>query len=237
MDSYQFMFISAYTILIPCLIGVIRFKHICPTFYPFVYFIFLSTVNEFLATATLYVDHRTSLNYNIYYLLEAFILTYQFKKWGSIKNKSVYYYGTILFLFSIWLAESFITKTYKYLNSYYLVSYAFYMVLMSIRTICRFDKNDSSSSLLGPKFLICCTFILLYSNMILVDTFSAWSLNVSISFKWKLLDVLNVVNIICNLSFALCILQISKKWGNYKLKGVMQEELISTFSDKYKVVK
>lgn len=211
MDSYQFMIISAYTILIPLLIGIIKFKHIPSTFYPFVLFIFLNTTNELIASLLLYTNHNTCINYNIYYLLESVLLTYQFKKWSNLGKGKLLFNIIVSLFFAVWILESLITKVFTSLNSYFNVFYSFFLVLMSINAICHPNKDDNSKILLAPKFIICCSFILFYSNTILVDTFSAYSLKTSTAFKWKMLNILHTVNVICNMGYLFAILQFTRK--------------------------
>jgi hypothetical protein len=211
MNSYSFMFISAYSILIPFSLGVWKFRHLSSTLYPFIFFIFLNTANEFLASFLLHNHYTTSVNYNIYYLLEALILTCQFRKWGIFGNKRLFFCLTVLLFVSVWIIESFITKVYLTLNSYYIIFYSFILVMMSIKAICMCNKDDHSDILFRPMFIICCTFILFYSNTIVIDTFSAYSLKTSKAFRWRMLNILHFINIVCNFLYFFAILQLPKK--------------------------
>jgi hypothetical protein len=79
----------------------------------------------------------------------------------------------------------------------------------SISTICRYTREDKLKT--NPFIIIAGTLILFYSNTILYDTFTAYSLKTSNAFKWRMLDLLHVINIISNLLYAFAILQISKR--------------------------
>src|SRR5687767_4767659 len=85
--SAIFMFISSFTIAIPLLIAIMRFRYIPGYLYPFFSFIILCGVNEFFTSIMIFNRHsNTSFSYNVYFLIESLILTYQFKLWGAFKK-------------------------------------------------------------------------------------------------------------------------------------------------------
>jgi hypothetical protein len=210
--SAIFMFISSFTIAIPLLIAILRFRYIPGHLYPFFSFIILCAVNEcFTSIMLLNRYSNTSFNYNVYFLIESFILTYQFKLWGAFK-KRVKLFPLLSCLFPVvWILESIITKVHLTLNSYFIIFYSFCMVILSIKTMNSYLVANDSRMIDNPVFIICGAFITFFTFSIISDTFLAYSFKTSDAFKWYILDILNTANIICNLLYALALLNISKR--------------------------
>jgi hypothetical protein len=60
------------------IIGAIRYRKIDSTYYPFIYFIWTGAFNDTLGLILINFGFYTSVNGNIYVLLEALLLTYFF---------------------------------------------------------------------------------------------------------------------------------------------------------------
>lgn len=220
MNSLVLMKISSASLSIPLIPIILKFKRINRDYYPFIFFIILCSINDLIAAVQFHVlDKETNLNYNLYYLFEACLLTYQFKKWGNFHKSKIWFIMILLLYFLFWIIESFITKVYLSINSYYLIFYSLSLIMMSINTMCTPEKDCSSNILISPRLMICCTFILFYSIMILTETFSAYSLRTSLEFKWRMLDLLHIVNIICNASYFFAIFQLIKKPKCYTMEN------------------
>src|SRR5688572_29728777 len=103
--NYTLAVLFSFSIAIAAIIGLVRFKQISPAYYPFLFCIWLAFLNEILNYILARTIGHNIINNNIYALLEALLITWQFKKWGLF-YRSNYSYAIILGLFiSGWLFE------------------------------------------------------------------------------------------------------------------------------------
>ena len=81
--TYHTTLIFSLSILIASLIGWVRFRKIDPAYYPFLYCLWIGSLNEII-NYILAANHQTNaLNNNIYALLESLLLLWLFKNWGN----------------------------------------------------------------------------------------------------------------------------------------------------------
>src|SRR5688572_2358422 len=103
--NYTLVVIFSFSIAIAAIIGLVRFKQISPVYYPFLFCIWLAFLNEILNYILARTIGNNIINNNIYALLEAILITWQFKKWGLF-YRSNQMYAVILGLYiSGWLFE------------------------------------------------------------------------------------------------------------------------------------
>src|SRR6188508_854201 len=135
MGYYIDLTLSVIFIVIPACIGWIRFSNINEVFYPFLISIWLNAVNVIFGSIIVEFDYNNIFHYNIWFLLDAFVLLWLFKKWNLFESKKLYH--SLQFLLGIcWLLESiFLSKLIQDYNSYFRIVYSFLVILMSISTI------------------------------------------------------------------------------------------------------
>src|SRR5258705_989364 len=84
--------ISAYSMLVPFIAACVRFKRLNTNYIPFLLLIVAGFLSEL--TCELYIDNHRRYEevLNVYDLLEAIFITWQFKKWDLFKkNENVFW--------------------------------------------------------------------------------------------------------------------------------------------------
>ena len=205
--SYNLILIFSFSVIIPAIIGWIRFTKISPTYYPFVFCIWLASINEPLGFLFAKIFHTNVISTNIYYLIEFFLFIWQFYRWGVFGAKKYIYYVVNCIGIIVWVLETLIMRRMQF-SSYFLVAYSFVLVLLSTSVINDIVTKDRRKWYKNAKFIICSTFILFYTYQVIVETFWIYGVNIGPAFRFQIYHILSIINLISNLLYALAILWI-----------------------------
>jgi len=209
MDTQVIIF--SFSIFVGTIIGWLRFKKIEPAFLPFIICLTVASLNEVASLIMTTCQANTAFNNNIYVLLEALLITWQFKTWGLF-NRHRHLYTFILSLLAIsWIVENFMTHNIFSITFCFRTLYSFIIVLMSIHINNNLILTYRYSLLKSPVFLICTGFIIYFTYKILVEAFWFYGLNVSRDFRINVYSLLTWINLFVNLIYALALLWIPKK--------------------------
>ena len=204
--------ISTFSIIIAAVLGVIRFKQIEPSYYPFIYICWLGLVAEIIAFAY-QAKSGSLLPSNIYVLLEGLFFVWQFKLWGSFQRRRWVYYLTLGAILALWIADNLIVRTIHGLSSYYRIGYSFVLVILAIDQINKLIVSERKSFLTNAKFLICITIIIYFSYKLTTEIFylEALGKESSSEFVGQIFSIQKYVNLFANLLYAYVILWIPRK--------------------------
>ena len=212
MDSYYIdLMLSIFFIMIPAVVGWIRFPQINPVFYPFLISIWLNALNVIFGSIIVQFGYYNIFHYNIWFLIDAFLLLWLFKKWNLFESKKVYYSLWVL-LSVCWLAESiFLSKLTRDYNSYFRIFYSFLIVLLSISTINSLLMRERKPLIRNPIFIICCTFALYNTITVVAEAFFASHLQLGDSFRINMDFMILYAGFLFNTIYAIAILWMPKK--------------------------
>jgi hypothetical protein len=199
-----------FSIIIPVIIGCIRIKRIDATYYPFLLCLAFGAVHEIASFILIQNQLSNTLIYNIYTLIEALLLTIQFKLWDKYGSRRLYVPLLALFL-AVWTIENFWLRGISaYFNSYFIILYSFILVLLSISRVNviltqvqHFSKN--------AVFLICCGLIIYFTYSAVIEIFWLYGFDEDQEFSARIYDILAFINLLVNLIFAFAILWIPRK--------------------------
>lgn len=209
--NYTLVIVFSFSIVIGSLIGLIRFKKIDSTFYPFIFCLWIGLLNELISFLRTQNGHTTAINNNIYVLIESLLITWQFKNWGLLHRPRFLFQILFVLFISSWTFENFFVFKITYIGSYFRVLYSFVIVLMSVNGINDLIIRDKKDILRNPVFLICIGFIFYYTYKVLVETFWIYGLNYSRGFRNNVYFILTYVNLFANLIYALAVLWMPMK--------------------------
>jgi len=211
MSYYENLVISLFFAISPVIVGAIRFSKINPVFYPFLVSLWLSAFNLTFGYLIVNFGYYNIVHYNIWFLLDAFVLLWLFKKWNLFESKKLYH--SLQFLLGIcWLLESiFLSKLIQDYNSYFRIVYSFLVILMSISTINSLLMRERKSLLKNPMFVICCTFVLMNTITVLAEAFFASHLQLGESFRINMDNIIVYSGFLFNTVYAIAILWMPKK--------------------------
>jgi hypothetical protein len=206
------MVISNCSIILPLLLCIWNFQKMCsPRYLPFLVFVVTFGINEIVSLGILlFFPGYKLLNSNLYMLFESLILFWMFKTWNLTKGNSRVYHLIPFLYVIIWGLENYYRNLPDFLP-YFIISYAFFTVMMSIAVMNKALLNELTSIVYNPVFTICCTCIVFFIYVIIHAVFWLPELNTDIEFKWRVFTIFNIINILCNVIYVIAILQIRKR--------------------------
>jgi len=212
MSYYENLVISLFFAISPVIVGAIRFSKINPVFYPFLVSLWLSAFNLTFGYLIVHFGYYNIVHYNIWFLLDAFVLLWCFKIW-NLFERAVKLYRALQVLFGLfWMAETLIfTKLTLTYNSYFRIFYSFIIVLMSINTINYILIRERKSLLKNSVFVICCCFVLSNTITVLAEAFFASNLQLGDIFRLNMDRIITYATLLCNLIYVIAILWMPKK--------------------------
>ena len=200
------MYFFSYSIIIAGVLSIIKFKKINKAFRPFIFCLWIGCINDALSAVLIPHHYQTSLNNNIYVLIEAVLLILLFKNF-EVFSRSKYLLHTILIsLLLVWIMENFIFSEIFKPDIYFRIFYSLTIVFMSINCINDLIINNRKSK---AVLVLCIAFIFYFTYKVFVFTF--WISGLSNSFLSALVSIMMYVNLLTNLIYALAVLWMPKK--------------------------
>lgn len=211
MKFYVLFFLGLF-IIFPAVIGWVRYKKISSAYLPFLIWVWVGAINEVLNTILIIgLGKYNVINTNLYQLIEALLILWQFKKWHLLGKDKSYIAISIAFFISWFIENLVLSKFYLGFNSYFRIFYSFVLVLMSINMLNQILMKERTSLIKNPIFVICILFVVMFTYAALVETFWAYGLNMSIEFTNNLQNIFVMINLVCNVIFAFVILWMPKR--------------------------
>lgn len=213
-DSLKFWL--SLSIVFAVIIGVIRFRKINPSYYPFIYRVSLSLVVELLRRVLLLQNNYSAatLVTNLFALADFFLFAWLFHNWGLFKKDKRLYLGILLGFFVAWCIATYASpKHFFSANLYFRILYSFALIFFSVTTLNSLIINTRGGMLRNAKFWICIGIIIFYTLFIIICTtqLSVVRENVSKDFQRKFYDIMVLSNLFVNLLYAGAVLWIPKK--------------------------
>ncbi len=208
--SHTLIVIFSSSIVIAAVLGWIRFKRIDPTFFPFIYCLWLGTLNEAISFFITLQGESTAINNNLYVLCESLLLIWLFYNWKSYPDKFFMLFFILTLSFA-WIIENFLIFSIRNVSSYFRILYSFLIVCLSVLTISKLIARHRNNLIRNASFLICTGLIIYYTYKILVETFWLYGLNASRDFRMRVYFLLFCINLITNLIFAFAVLCMPRK--------------------------
>lgn len=204
----------SFTIAIAAIIGALRFKKIDRSYYPFIYLCWIAFFAEVVALIVNTLTRGSQIPSNLYVLIEALLLTWQFRLWGSFERRRNLYPVLMYSFLIVWMIDNFIiNKTIHHASSYCRIVFALSMVILTIDQINRMIVRERKVFLTYSKFIICMAIIIYFSYKIVIETFYIYAAiqKSTPAFIDSILAIHNYVNLFTNLIYAYAILWAPKK--------------------------
>lgn len=205
------------TILFPLIIGIIRFNKIDNSYYPFILLLLMAFTSEVISTICRMVLHaHTTATINLYVLIECIILFFQFHTWGFLKKNRPLFYAVLAVFVMIWITEKIIFNKLDDFSPFFVVSYSFAILLLSINQINYMIVQDNQQLYRNAKFLLCIGFIIFFLYAIVYDAahFVSKGKDTNITVATRIINMFNYMNAFVNLIYGVAVLLIPKKKNN-----------------------
>ena len=208
--NHSLVMIFSFSIIVPAIIGIIRFNMINRIYFPFILCIWVGLLNELISELLIdYFHVSNSVNTDIYCLIEALLYTWLFRNLNLFINAKQYIL-LMGFLCAAWLTDNFFISKITGFDSYFTIVYSLMIVLMSITILNRLIVQQINL-LANSTFLICASLIIYFTLMALMEIFWLYGLNSSSTFRLNIYRIMAYINLSVNLIFALAILWMHRK--------------------------
>jgi len=202
--SYTLAVIFSFSIVIPSVIGWIRFNKIDPVYYPFIYCISIGLINEVVSFILIRHGHSNAVNNNIYVLSESLLITWFFFKLGLFRPRFLFPLFLYL-LIIIWLAEAIYARSLHVRYIYFRLFYSFLIAMMSVNMINRQLLNEKENILKNSIFLISVAYVLYYTYKIILLSFQIYGVS-QIPLVIAILGIDSYLNLLSIIIFTLAVL-------------------------------
>ncbi|HYM94353.1 MAG TPA: hypothetical protein VET23_09465 [Chitinophagaceae bacterium] len=199
------------SISIGAIIGLVKARKADPAYFPFLWLLWAGLLNEIVSILILKSGFSNAINYNIYSLAEAILITWQFKMWRLFERHQTFYKIVQALFVTGWTIENIMLRGMGSFNSYFTIGHSMIIVLMSIHLITRVIFSEPTLLWRNPVFLICIGMIVYFTYAILVEVFWLYGLNGSREFRINVYEILACINLFTNLLFALAAIWIPMK--------------------------
>jgi len=208
--SYQTAVIIGYSILIPAVIGLIRFRKIQKAYQPFLIYCLLDLLNHTLSMLLISYQGSNTINSNVFVLIESLLFVLLFRNWGTFTKKYNFYLVSI-FIIAVWITDNLIWHRLTVVNSFFRIVYSFILIFLGIEQLNKLISTTRKNLLLNSCFLICCGIVIYYSYKAVLEVFYFFYFKASDSFYINIFIILIWINFILNLVYGWAALWIPKK--------------------------
>lgn len=201
----------AFSIFLPALVAMYRFENINRIYYPFLVLLWIAAMNELLSFLLLMNRLPNFINNNVYGLIESMLIVLLFKNLGVLHNRKKLFYTLIAALLAVWLIENVVFSHLEGIGVYFRLTSSLAIVLLSISMLNISLVDTKMNVFKNPDFLICTCYIVYFTFRIIIEMFWLYGLNSSDRFQLLVYELLNYVNLICNLIFMFAVLWMPRK--------------------------
>ncbi|WP_343693980.1 hypothetical protein [Chitinophaga sp.] len=213
MNNLGAFFVSQ-IVIIPLVIGLIRFNKTVSSYQPFLLLLALAFISESISFICIEVlKTSNAIPFNLYGLAECMVILYQFYIWGFLKRKFRLYIVLVTMLTAGWVTENLVFAQIENFSPVFRVTYAFIVVLLSINEINYLIVQDNKNLLRNSRFLICMGFIILFIYQIIYE--ASFFVGSDTILTLKIVFMFNYINAFVNLVYVLAVLFIPVKTAYY----------------------
>lgn len=209
MYNYPVNLLLTYSILLPAVAGIIRYKSVIKDFRPFLWLLWLGVLNETISVISIYTVRSNTVNSNIYVFLEFCLILLLYYRWKERRSAKFMVFGMLGFI--VWVFDNIIINNLSENNSLFREFYSFIVIFLSIDVINRVLVLDTSPLYKNAMFLIAFAFIFYYGFKVYVESFNVLDIGLSNRMLTGLWKILYFVNAVANLIFTIAVLCMPKK--------------------------
>jgi len=204
MHSFLLSLVLNFSVAIPAVAGVIRFKQVIKRFYPFLFLVWLGLFNESLSLAMIYTTGGNAVNGNLYVFIEFLLILWQFYRWNT--RRLAIYIVAIVLGSMVWITDNFILNSITQNNSLFRAFYSFVILLFSIDQISKLTVFVSGNLLKNAIFIICIAFVFYYGCKTFVEMNNALHVGLPPHILADFWTTMSFVNALSNIFYAIAIL-------------------------------
>ena len=203
-------FLISQSILLPFLVGLVRFRRLGWTYRPFLILLVLGALNEPVSYLFIRTMHSNAIPNNLYALAEWILIAWQFHRWGFLRTQEKVYFGLVGLVSLVWVVEDLILWQITTFPPYFQIFYCFLTVLLSVNKINFMITYDDRRLYSNPIFLICIGFIIFFIYRIVYEWAYQTSVRGSTETALFVIMLFGYVNALTNIIFAIALMCIPR---------------------------
>jgi hypothetical protein len=203
--NFIFSTVIAQVIVIPFLMGVLKYKKMDGSFRPFIFLLFagiLAELSSFILIALLHRSNAPAIK--IYSLAECIIILWLFCRWGLFDSRKSYFYILLIICIIFWLLEEIVFGGILNFIPFFRIFYSFLIVLISINQINYLMLVNVGRNLFrNARFIICIAFIIFFIYQILYEAayFVADHSTENYSLTNNIISLFGYINLLVNILY------------------------------------
>jgi hypothetical protein len=212
MDATVRFYLSL-SIGIAAIIGIVRFRRVDPSYYPFIFLTIAALLIEIAHRVLMETGNPKLFIFllNTFSYTDFFLFSWLFHNWGLFNRKRTTFITIAGIFFIIWVATNVIFTGFVKLNLYFFILYSFALIFFSVSTFNRMVVHERTSIYRNPKFWICLGVIIFYSFFVVWASTGISFHKTSDEFR-RGLQAINVYsNLLVNLLYAVAVIWIPRK--------------------------
>ena len=159
--------------LISAIWAIVIWSRVEDRFTPLLIYFVLSAICEIPGNINFLILDKgpSTLIYNLFVLIEAFLWLWLFFKWKLFRNNTYLFYTLASSFVAVYIADFIITGDMNTIFTAYRLYYGFVLVLLSIHHVNYQIVHETKNLIKSSSFLICIGLIIMFTNKILLETF------------------------------------------------------------------
>lgn len=214
MDS-TVRFILSLSIGLAVIIGIVRFRRINSSYYPFIFDCIAALLVEILNWLLMENGQPKAFVFllNAFSFIDFFLFTWLFHNWGLFNRKKKTFIAIVSVFFVIWIVSNVIFTGFIKVNLYFFILYSFALIFFGVSTFNKMVVNERTSIYWNPKFWICLGIVIFYSFFIVYSStgISLFKNTHSKEFMQGLQAINVYSNLLVNLLYAVAVICIPRK--------------------------
>lgn len=207
-------FILSMSIVFPLFIGIVRWKQMDTSYYPFIYNLFAVFMVEVIIK--LLNNHPTGIvnAVNVFSLADFCLFAWLFHNLGLFNGNKKIFLLILIAAGIAWVYITFFVTRFSNINNPYLLLYSAALIFFSVTTFNKIVVHQRINIFTNARFWICIGIIIFYSFFILTratDLSTGVLKHVSKSFKDNLQLINTYSNLLVNLLYAVAVIWIPRK--------------------------
>lgn len=214
MDSTVRFYLSL-SIIFAVIIGIVRYRRINTSYYPFIYnvcfVLFIEILGKILMEQGDGKMFTTLLN--IFSILDFCLFTWLFHNWGLFNRRKDVFISILAVFVIAWVLITLVFSNITTPNFYFRILYSFVLIFFSVNSFNKVVVHERGKISRNPKFLICLGIIIFYTFFVLVCATNLTVLRQSVTrlFRASMQEINVYSNLLVNILYAVAIVWIPRK--------------------------
>jgi len=197
-------------IIVPAMVGWIRYKAIDQAYRPFIYLLSIGFINEVISLYCIMRYGTNAPNYNIFMLLEMQLILWQLKNWDRRKKNKLFYNSVAVAFLLLWLGEGVWRGSLSRFFSVFIITHSIGIALLSLFIIGKSFFYFPKRILKDTVFLVCFGFVIFYIFMAVLEVFWIFGYAHNPNLMWWVTVTLSGINFFTNFLYCFSVLCIPK---------------------------